>query len=89
MMEVLIGVVAGALNGLGIACLGYAKSAKVEDFDERKFLQTAVVGAIVGAGAGYAGVTYQTATEWAASSGLIVIIEYIKKAVLRATGLAK
>ena len=87
MIEVIAGLVAGLVNGIGLAGLGYAKTLKdggLENFDEKKFVQTCVVGGIVGAGAGFAGVSYAVGGTWAASSGVIVVIEYIKKTIWRA-----
>jgi hypothetical protein len=86
MLEVVAGLVAGLVNGIGLAGLGYAKTLKdgsLADFDEKKFVQTCVVGGIVGAGAGLAGVSYAVGETWAASSGIIIVIEYIKKTIWR------
>lgn len=83
MLIILKGIVAGMINGAIIAALGYARLAGKEDFDEKKFLQTAIIGAVVGGVGADAGWTYSQAYEWASTMGLITIIEYIKKAVWR------
>ena len=77
--RVLAGAVAGAITSL----LGYAKSSTVEDFDPKKALQTVVVGGIVGGVAGCEGWAYDQAYQWASTVGLLTLVEYAKKAVLR------
>jgi len=83
MIEILQGILGGVANGAIVSLLGYAKSSKVETFDPRKATQTVIVGAVIGGFAGYYGWTYQQAYEWASSMGIITIIEYVKKAILR------
>ena len=73
----------GAICGAITALLGYAKSVTAEKFDIRKAGQTVVVGAVIGAVAGYYGWTYEQAEEWATNIGLITLVEYLKKAVWR------
>ena len=84
MIDLLTKIGAGAVSGAFIALLGYAKSATAESFDPAKFVQTVVVGAVVGACGGEMGMSYEEAYDWAASVGLITLIEYAKKAVWRA-----
>ena len=86
MLEILVPVIAGILNGMGIAGLGYAKKIKegeFPEFDPRKFIQTCAIGGIVGGIAGHAGVSYAAAEAWVTSSGAIILIEYIKKTAYR------
>jgi hypothetical protein len=83
-VEILAKIGAGTICGVVTAALGYAKSAgNAEAFDDKKFVQTAVVGAIVGGVGGEMGMTYTQAYEWASTVGLVTIIEYIKKALWR------
>jgi hypothetical protein len=83
--SLLIRMGAGAVSGIIAAVLGYAKNIpKGEEFDEGKFVQTVIVGGIVGACAGEMGLTYEQAYDWAASIGLVTLIEYMKKMVWRA-----
>ena len=83
MLKVAVGILHGAIIGIGTAILGYAKSVKTEKFNNKKFMQTVIVGAIIGGISGYYGWTYQQALEWAGNAGLITLVEYIKKAVWR------
>ena len=84
MLDLLAKIGAGAVSGVVVAALGYAKAHTTEDFDSAKFVQTVVVGGIVGACGGEMGMSYEEAHDWAASMGLITLIEYAKKAVWRA-----
>ena len=84
MIDLLARMGAGAASGVVVAALGYAKAHTTEDFDPAKFVQTVVVGAVVGACGGEMGMSYEEAYDWAASVGLITLIEYAKKAVWRA-----
>jgi len=83
-IDLLTKIGAGAVSGVVVAALGYAKAHTTEDFDPAKFVQTVVVGAVVGACGGEMGMSYEEAYNWAASVGLITLIEYAKKAVWRA-----
>jgi hypothetical protein len=74
-------LVLGMVNGAVLALLGYAKNSTSEDFDDKKALQTVIVGGVVGFFAGYYNMTYESAQEWAANSGIITIVEYVKKAL--------
>ena len=76
-------VLAGIANGIVISLLGYLKSSTVESFSPRKMLQTVVVGAVVGGVSGFYGRTYEEAYEWCANMGIITVVEYVKKAVIR------
>jgi len=81
-MEILKGLILGIIQGVVIAALGYAKSAG-EEFDEAKFFQTIIIGAIVGGLAAYFGMAYDKMEDYLITSGGITIIEYLKKAVWR------
>ena len=86
MFEILVPTIAGVLNGIGVAGLGYAKTikeGKLEDFDAKKFVQEVIVGGIVGGIAGHAGITYAVAEHWVMSSGAIVLISWSKKTLWR------
>ena len=83
MLSLLARMGAGAASGVVVAALGYAKAHTTEDFDPAKFVQTVVVGAVVGGVAGEMGVSYTQAQDWASSIGLITLVEYLKKAVWR------
>jgi len=76
-------ILSGVLSGITIAFFGYAKSVTEEGFDPKKALQTMFIGAVVGGVAGYYGWTYEQAYEWLSSMGLITVIEYVKKALIR------
>jgi len=76
-------IIAGIISGAIVMLLGYAKSSTVESFDPRKAGQTIIIGAVVGGIAGYSGWTFEYAYEWAASAGVITVVEYLKKAVYR------
>jgi len=83
MIEIVKGIIIGAICGSITALLGYAKSVTVEKFDPKKATQTIVVGAVVGGISGYYGWTYEEAEEWATNIGLVTLIEYLKKAISR------
>lgn len=83
MIEILKGILFGAVSGAIIALLGYAKSSTVESFDPQKAIQTVVVGAVVGGISGAYGWTYQQAEQWASNMGIITITEYTKKFIWR------
>jgi len=73
----------GIISGIFVAGAGYFKSSPVEKWEPRKFFQTIIVGAVVGGIAGARGWTYAQAHEWAATVGLIVVLEYTKKGIYR------
>jgi len=83
LIKVLIVAVKGLISGAVTALLGYAKNAKVEDFDPKKAFQTICVGAFIGAVAGIYGYDYNTAEEWLTSIGAITVFEYVKKTLIR------
>lgn len=81
--EILKNIGIGMLNGAFNAALGYAKSVDKESFDVYKFSQTVIVGGIVGGVATAFGVTYEQAYEWAATFGIIEVVERTKKFIWR------
>jgi len=83
MIEIVKGIVVGAICGAVTALLGYAKSVTSEKFEPAKAAQTIVVGAVVGGVSGYYGWTYEEAEEWATNIGLTTLVEYLKKAIWR------
>jgi len=82
MFEALWNVSQGIFSGLVAAFFGFMKS-KDEKFDLRKFVQTLVIGGLVGGVAQVAGMTYDDAYDYLASIGIISLAEYIKKLIWR------
>jgi len=83
MLEIIKSVIIGAISGAIIALTGYAKASTVETFMWNKAGQTIIIGAVIGGISGYYGWTYEKAEEWTANMGILVIVEHIKKAILR------
>jgi len=83
MLEVVKGVIFGAVSGAIICLTGYAKSSTVETFNWKKARQTIIVGAVVGGIGGYYGMTFTEAYEFASTMGVLVIVEHVKKALFR------
>lgn len=81
-LKIALGIFGGAISGVAAAALGFAKSSG-ESIDNSKFLQTVVVGGVVGGVGGYLGMDYTTAYTYVGSIGGITLIEYVKKTVLR------
>jgi len=81
--EIVKGVVFGAISGAIIALTGYAKSSTRESFNWEKATQTTIVGAVVGGIGGYFGMGYVETYEWLSTMGVVVLIEHLKKAILR------
>src|SRR3990167_8408690 len=79
-------ILAGAFSGVLAAAGGWAKTrakGPIENFDQQKFLLTALLGAVVGGIAAYRGWDYASAETWFATIGGVVAVEYIGKAVWR------
>lgn len=74
-MTVLIAVI--------ISFLGYLKSTPPESFDPVKFMVTPIVGVIAGIMTALYGYTYAETTTWLISSGLMLWIEFLGKALVR------
>jgi len=75
-------ILGGILSGWGYAILGLGRALqKGEKFEPRKFVQTLIIGGIIGGCAGYMGVEYVVAEEYLASIGIIYTIERVKKLV--------
>jgi len=83
MIEIIIGILFGAISGAVLALLGYAKSSTLESFFPEKAVQTIIIGAVVGGIAGYYGWSYDQAYQWASSCGIVTIVEYAKKFIFR------
>ena len=83
--NILIGVGSGIIFGL----LGYLKSAG-EEFEPKKFVQTLIVGAVVGGIGGYLGMSPEEAQQYLQTVGLyggiVTLIEYVKKSILKRLG---
>lgn len=79
-MDILSCIVKGIGMGAITMLLGYAKSVG-EAFDDKKAVQTLVVGAFVGGFAGYGGLEFKEAYDYLFSIGAITLLEYAKKAV--------
>ena len=82
-MESYLTILLGILSGVIFALAGYFKSMKHEEFDIEKFIQTVAVGAIVGFICGVTGWSYEVALEWLKQTGLISLIEMVKKGLIR------
>lgn len=72
-------ILGGIFSGIITAVMGYFKSK--EEFKLKKFVQTIIIGAIVGAYMGYSGINYEQAYEYLTSIGIITLIEYVTKSV--------
>lgn len=81
-LETIKGIFLGVGQGILVAALGYAKSAG-EDFDEKKFAQTVIVGGFIGGVAGAMQMGYDEAKDYLVTMGGIVLFEYLKKTVWR------
>jgi Na+/proline symporter len=82
MIEIIAPILAGAVNGFGLALLGYLKNSVTEDFDIEKLAPTAITGAIIGGIAGYGGLSYDQGVTWATSTSAILVIDLIRKAIM-------
>ncbi len=76
--EIFLGLVAGMM----IASAGYLKT-NAEEFNFKKWLQTVVIGAIIGAVAKATKASFAQTETWLKSIGAITLIEYIKKIIWR------
>jgi hypothetical protein len=76
------GIVGGAVSGVSVAVGGYLKNAGAE-FSWRNFGETVVEGAIVGGVAGALGVSYAAAQDYLVSIGVVTLIDYAKKTLVR------
>jgi len=81
--EVLVGLAAG----VSYAVTGYLKSlkkdGKYEEFDPYKFGQSVLVGVAVGLLSSLTGYSLPVAEQYLYSTGLVALIENVKKAVIR------
>jgi len=83
MLHMIKTLIIGAVCGAITAFLGYAKSSTVETFDWKKAGQTIILGAVIGGISGYYGWTYEKAEEWAGNVGIVSLVEFIKKSIIR------
>jgi ABC-type Mn2+/Zn2+ transport system permease subunit len=67
--------------GVIYAFLGYAKS--TEPFDPEKFVITPISGAFAGIVMAYYGLPYSEAITWLANAGVLSLIEFVGKALVR------
>ena len=88
-MEILKNILLGIGAGIVWGILGYLKSPG-ESFDPYKFLQTVVIGGIVGGIGGFLGMkpqeTYEQMQAMGIYAGFTMLVEYIKKAIIRRLG---
>lgn len=90
-----IAIVFGALSGIFAGLMGFAKTIipmikmglKPEDIDYTKMFQTIILGAIIGALAGYKGIPYEEAQALfyylAETMGLTVLLDWCVKIIAR------
>lgn len=85
MFEIAIGaaVFYAILMAVVTSLLGYFRNTPPESFNAGKFFATIIIGAIVGFLTGALGWTYETATEWLASSGLVVWIYWLAEIIVK------
>jgi len=77
------GVFLGIINAIFVATFGYLKMTRREEFDQVKFLVTAIVGALSGYLAFALGWAQEVIAIWFATTGIIVWIEYGPKTFVR------
>ena len=84
MME---GILIGICSGIAYGVTGYLKSlkkdGKYEKFDPYKFAQSVIVGGIVGGISTGMGWTLETAYQFVFNTGLVALVENVKKFVFR------
>lgn len=84
MAGLLKGIGAGALAGLVAAFLGYLKSRdSAEKFDPQAAAATAIVGAVVGAFAGWQKKDLTTIEDWGNTLPLVIAAELVLKVIWR------
>jgi len=81
--HIIINVIAGASTGVGVAVAGYWKTEEKEKANYVKLAETAFVGAIVGGVGGFLGLNYNNAFTYVTNTGLITIIQYTGKIIVR------
>jgi len=70
--------------GVVFAFLGYLKTdPQVEDFDAEKFVITPITGLFVGFAMAFYGLDYTNAIIWLANIGVLSLIEFAGKALVR------
>jgi len=68
--------------GVIYALMGYAKSMG-EAFDPEKFIVTPITGVFAGIVMAYYGLPYSEALTWLANAGVLSLIEFVGKALVR------
>jgi len=89
MEELLIQAARGAVSGAAYGLGSWAKNiddSKKRDFDVYKFIRAPIMGAIVGAVAGYTGLSTGEATDYLALAGYTAIADIGIKALARKYG---
>lgn len=84
-------ILLGIWSGFLIAFFGYLKTVqkdengvpRLAEFESLKFIQTIAIGAIAGAYASYSGLSYDAASTVLFSMGIVTIVEYILKTIIR------
>lgn len=69
--------------GVFVAFLGYAKTDPIENFDPVHFVVTPISGIATGVVMAFLGYDYSEAITWMANTGVLVLIEFIGKALVR------
>lgn len=81
--QILLGISSGIVFGI----IGYLKSlkkdGKLERFDYNKFTQSVIIGGIIGAVSKSMGINLEVAQQFVFNTGLITIVENLKKWVWR------
>ncbi|MCS7365239.1 MAG: hypothetical protein NDF54_07385 [archaeon GB-1867-035] len=80
-------ILIGLYAGLAYGTTGYLKSLKkdgsFEKFDPYKFLQSIIVGGVSGVISAYMGWTLEAAQEFVLNTGMVALIENVKKFLWR------
>ncbi|MBS7633781.1 hypothetical protein KEJ15_09275 [Candidatus Bathyarchaeota archaeon] len=85
MIEITFGipVFISILMAVFTSLLGYFRNTPPENFNAGKFIATLIIGLVIGFMTSALGWTYEVATEWLATSGLIIWIYWIAEIVAR------
>ena len=76
-------ILKGALMGAIATVIGWAKKTDMDKFKWEGLIVKVPIGAIVGGIASYQGVTFDTAMQWATTTGLITVLDQVVKLILR------
>jgi len=83
MLEAIQPIILAILGAIMYALTGYAKQYTTESFDEEKFVVTIFIGFVVGIASYLLGITFDPAYQLLISTGIIVAVENVAKAVYR------